>query len=55
MGWADDNEKLCALETRLQSGRSLPSARLECWTARSVGRRLTYYAAGAPPPAFQAL
>ena len=39
--WADDNERLCALEPRLRLRKSSPHAGLEHGTARSVGQRLT--------------
>ena len=40
--WADDNERLCAMEPRLRLKRSSPQAGLELTTARSVGQRLTH-------------
>ena len=40
--WADDNERLCAVEPRLRLKRSSPQAGLELTTARSVGQRLTH-------------
>ena len=39
--WADDNERLCAMEPCLRLKRSSPQAGLELTTARSVGQRLT--------------
>ena len=38
--WADDNERLCAMEPRLQLERAPPQAGLERGTARLVGQRL---------------
>ena len=40
--WADDYERLCAMEPRLRLKRSLPQAGLELTTARSVGQRLIH-------------
>ena len=40
--WADDNERLCAIEPRSRLKRSSPQAWLELTTARSVGQRLTH-------------
>ena len=40
--WADDNDRLCAMELRLRLKRSSPRAGLELTTARSVGQRLTH-------------
>ena len=37
---ADDNERLCAMESRLRLKRSPPLARLETGTAGSLGQRL---------------
>ena len=42
--WSDDDERLCAMELRLQLKRSSPQAGLELRTARSVGQRLTHWA-----------
>ena len=46
--WADDNERLCAIEPHLELKRALPHAGLKLMTARSVGQRLTHRATGAP-------
>ena len=48
--WLGDNERLCAMEPRLQLERFLPQVRLEPRTARSVGQRLTYQAGGNHSP-----
>ena len=40
--WADDTERLCAMEPRLRLKRSSPQAGLELTTARLVGQRLTH-------------
>ena len=40
--WSDDNERLCAMESRLRLKRSSPQAGLEPTTARSVGQSLTH-------------
>ena len=40
--WADDNERLCAVEPHLRLKRSSPQTGLELTTARSVGQRLTH-------------
>ena len=40
--WADDNERLCAIEPRSRLQRSSPQAWLEITTARAVGQRLTH-------------
>ena len=40
--WADDNDRLCAMEPRLRLKRSSPRAGLELTTTRSVGQRLTH-------------
>ena len=39
--WADDNERLCTMKSRLRLKRWSPQAGLELMTARSVGQRLT--------------
>ena len=44
--WADDNERLCAMEFRLRL-RRFRLERGRTWTARSVGQRLTRRANGA--------
>ena len=45
--WADDNERLCAMEPRLRLGVfTLSGDRTR--TVRSVGQRLTHRATGAP-------
>ena len=46
--WADDNERLCAMESRLRLKRSPPQAGIEPGTASSAGQRLTPGATGAP-------
>ena len=40
--WADDNERLCAMEPCLRLKKSSPPADIELGTARSVGQRLTH-------------
>ena len=40
--WADDNERLCAMEPPLRLKRSSPQAELELTAARSVSQRLTH-------------
>ena len=40
--WADDYERLCAMEPPLRLLKSLPQAGLELTTARSVGQRLIH-------------
>ena len=40
--WTDDNERLCAMEARLQLKRSPSQAGIELRTARSVGQPLTH-------------
>ena len=47
--WADDNERLCAMEPRLRLKRFPPQAGIEPGTARSVGQRFTHLGTGAPP------
>ena len=42
--WADDNERLCAIEPCLQLKRSPPLVGLKPETTRSVGQRLTNWA-----------
>ena len=42
--WAGDNERLCALESRLRFKRYPPQAGLEPGTPRSVGQRLPNWA-----------
>ena len=45
--WADDNERLCAMDPRLRLKKSPPRAGVEPETAISVGQRLTHWAIGA--------
>ena len=45
--WADDNERLCAMESYLQLERYPPHTGLELGTTRSVGQCKTY-CTGAP-------
>ena len=40
--WADNNERLCAMEPLFRLKRSSPLAGLELMTARSVGQPLTH-------------
>ena len=40
--WMGDNERVCAMESRLQLERSLPQAQLEPGTAKLAGQRLTH-------------
>ena len=46
--WADDNERLCAMEPRLRLTEKIsPRAGLDLGTARSVGQHLTHRTTGA--------
>ena len=40
--WADDNDRLCTVEPRLNLKRSPPETGLEPGTARSLGQRLSH-------------
>ena len=46
--WADDNERLCAMDPRLRLKKSPPRAGIVPETAISVGQRLTHWSIGAP-------